>query len=38
MRTAALGVITSDSAEELALQRGSGGKSIYTILVKEEKR
>ena len=38
VRTAALGDITSDSTEELVLQTGSGGKSIYMMLVKEEKQ
>ena len=35
MRTAALGGSTSDSSERL-LQSGSGGRSIYKVLVKGE--
>ena len=33
MRTAALGGSISDSSERL-LQRGSGGRSVYKVLVK----
>ena len=33
MRTAALGGSTSDSSERL-LQKSSGGKSVYKVLVK----
>ena len=33
MRTAALGGSISDSSERL-LQRGSGGRSVYNVLVK----